>query len=366
MAVARAERADQPPAPHARGSRADGAPACYADGMAEPAPEKGVVRCATYGDGTRIADLPVDQVSEFLEDHREGEFVWIGLHEPDEPLLRKVQAEFGLHDLAVEDALSAHQRPKLEEYGDGLFIVLRTAQPAPKGSGRIAFGETHIFMGRHYIVTVRLGASLSYGEVRKRVERTPELLKKGPAFVLYAIMDFVVDQYFPLVDSLEEELEELEEQIFGGVFDRRTTERIYDLKRDLVAVKRAVSPLIDVCNRLMRFDVRLVPDDVRPYFRDVYDHVIRINETVDNMRELLSTALEAHFSLVAVQQNEVMKRLAAWAAILAVPTAVAGVYGMNFEFMPELHWHYGYAVVMGSIVTICATLYWRFKRAGWL
>jgi magnesium transporter len=330
------------------------------------APEKGVVNCATYGGGARIADLRVDEVSEFLDQHEDGQFVWIGLYEPDETLLRKVQVEFGLHDLAIEDALRAHQRPKLEEYGNAIFIVLRTAQPAPPGSGRIAFGETHIFMGRHYIVTVRHGASLSYAEVRKRVERTPELLKKGPAFVLYALMDFVVDQYFPLVDALEEELEQLEEEIFGGTFDRHTTERIYDLKRDLVGVKRAVSPLIDVCNRLVRYDVALVPDDARPYFRDVYDHVVRINETIDNLRELLTTALEAHFSLVAVQQNEVMKRLAAWAAILAVPTAIAGIYGMNFQFMPELHWRYGYGVVMGGIAAISAVLYWRFKRAGWL
>jgi magnesium transporter len=246
-------------------------------------------------------------------------------------------------------------------------VVLRTAQPGPGGDqGRIAFGETHIFMGRDYLVSVRHGASLSYAAVRARCESMPHLLKQGPAFVLYAIMDFVVDHYFPIVDVLEDELEHLEEQIFGGTYDRHTTERVYDLKRDLVALKRAVAPLIDVCNRLMRYDASLIPDDTRPYFRDVYDHVIRVNETVDNLRELLNTALEAHLSLIAVGQNEVTMRLAAWAAILAVPTAIAGIYGMNFEVMPELHWRYGYAVVLGSIAATCGTLYWRFKRAGWL
>ena len=333
-----------------------------------PAPSSatpGVVNCAAYAGGHRIADLHIDDVSEVLEESKEGHFVWIGLYEPDEPLLRKVQEEFGLHDLAVEDALRAHQRPKLEEYGEALFVVLRTAQPG-SAEGRIAFGETHVFMGRDYVVSVRHGASLSYAAVRARCESTPHLLKQGPAFVLYAIMDFVVDHYFPIAEMLEDELEHLEEEIFGGTYDRRTTERVYDLKRDLVALKRTVTPLIDVCNRLVRYDVSLIPEVTRPYFRDVYDHVIRINETVDNLRELLNTALEAHLSLVAVGQNEVTKRLAAWAAILAVPTAVAGIYGMNFESMPELRWRYGYEGVLAFIAVVCGTLYWRFKRSGWL
>jgi magnesium transporter len=271
--------------------------------------------------------------------------------------------EFGLHELAVEDAHNAHQRPKLEEYGDSLFVVLRTAQLR---DGTLEFGETHIFVGPRYVVTVRHGASLSYADVRARCERTPHLLKKGPGFVLYALMDFVVDHYFPIVDAYEERLGALEEQLFGDGMSRDTTARIYELKRDLVALKRAVSPLIDVCNRLVRYDVGLIPEDTRLYFRDVYDHVVRINESLDNLRELLTTALEANLSLVSVRQNEVMKRLAAWAAILAVPTAIAGIYGMNFEFMPELHWRYGYAATMAVIVGTCAFLYAWFKRAGWL
>ena len=196
---------------------------------------------------------------------------------------------------------------------------------------------------------------MPYVEVRQRCESAPHLLKKGPGFVLYAIMDFVVDHYFPIVDELEEELEKLEEEIFGGNYRRETTERIYDLKRDLLGLKRAVSPLIDICNRLTRFDSPLIDAESRPYFRDVYDHVIRINETVDNLRELLNGALEANLSLISVQQNEVTKKLAAWAAILAVPTMVAGIYGMNFEFMPELQWALGYPVVMGSMFSACGS-----------
>jgi len=320
-----------------------------------------VVNCAAYAGGARVANIPVEEISEVLK--TPDQFVWVGLYEPDEPLLRRVQGEFGLHDLAVEDALRAHQRPKLEEYGEGFFIVLRTAQ---RVDGRIELGETHLFVGPRYLVTVRHGASLSYAEVRARCESTPRLLKKGPGFVLYAVMDFVVDHYFPIVDALDDALDDLEEQIFRGEPDRTAIESIYDLKRDLLLLKRAVSPLVDVCNRLMRTDSPLIPDDTRPYLRDVYDHVIRINETVDTLRELVTSALEAKLSLISVGQNEVTKRLAAWAAILAVPTMIAGIYGMNFEFMPELHWQYGYLVVMGAMGAICGLLYWQFKRVDWL
>ncbi len=320
-----------------------------------------IVDCAAYGDGRRIRDVTIADIDTALKET--DQFVWIGLHEPDEALLRQVQQAFGLHDLAIEDALRAHQRPKLEEYGQALFVVLRTARLHDE---TIELGETHIFMGPRYVVSVRHGASLSYTDVRTRCESTPHLLRKGPGFVLYALMDFVVDHYFPIVDALEDKLEGLEEQIFDGGFKRDTTERIYNLKRDLVALKRAVSPLVEVCNRLVRFDVALITEDTRLYFRDVYDHVIRVNETIDNLRELLTSALEANLSLISVAQNEVTKKLAAWAAILAVPTMIAGIYGMNFEFMPELHSRYGYPGVMGLIIGVCGLLYRGFKRAGWL
>jgi len=322
-----------------------------------------VVACAAYAGGCRVADVAIEDISEVLTQH--DRFVWIGLYEPDEPLLKEVQAEFGLHDLAIEDAHLAHQRPKLERYGDSLFIALRTAQP-DRDRRRIAFGETHLFVGARYVVSVRHGASLSYADVRTRCEARPQLLAKGPGFVLHAIMDFVVDQYFPIVDSLEDDLEALEADIFGAAISRDTTMRIYTLKRDLLEIKRGVSPLVDMCNRLMRTDLDLIPDDARPYFRDVYDHAIRLSEKVDGLRELLGTALEANLSLTTIAQNEAKKRITGWAAIFAIPTMIAGIYGMNFEFMPELRWRWGYPVVMTVTVSLCGILYYRFKRSGWL
>jgi magnesium transporter len=328
-----------------------------------------VVNAAAYVDGRRVADVSLEQVSDLLK--RPGHFVWIGLHEPDEAVLRDLQEEFGLHDLAIEDALRAHQRPKVEEYGDSLFIVLRTARCAENaGDSRdpvqVEFGETHIFVGAHYLVSVRHGASLSYAEVRTRVENAPQLLRKGPGFVLYAILDFVVDHYFPIIETLEDSVEQLEESIFSGEFDRAVSERIYTLKSELLRFKRAVSPLIEVCNRLVRFDLGWIARDTRLYFRDVYDHVLRINEAIDNQRELLTSALEASFSLMSVRQNETMKKLAAWAAIIGVPTMIAGIYGMNFKSMPELDWRFGYPAALGSMGAACGVLYWRFKREGWL
>jgi magnesium transporter len=324
---------------------------------------KGVVASVAYANGRRLGDVAIPDISEVLE--QPGRFVWIGLHDPDDEVLKEVQQEFSLHDLAIEDAARAHQRPKLERYGDSLFVVLRTAH-LDRPTGAIEFGETHLFVGANYVVSIRHGASLPYVEVRARCEASPDLLAKGPVFVLYALMDFIVDQYFPLVDSFEDRLEELEDDIFQQTLTRQTTERIYQLKRNLLEVKRAVAPLVDMCNRLVRTDSALIPEDARVYFRDVYDHTIRINEMIDTLRELLTTALEANLSLISVSQNEAMKRLAGWAAIIAVPTMIAGIYGMNFKFMPELDWVLGYPVAMGTMVAACGFLYYRFKRSGWL
>ncbi|MDQ3290675.1 MAG: magnesium/cobalt transporter CorA, partial [Bacteroidota bacterium] len=286
------------------------------------------------------------------------------LHEPDEDLMNQAQKEFGLHELAVEDAHQAHQRPKIETFGDTLFIVLRTAQISGEQC-QIVFGETHFFVGSNFILTIRHGSTLSYREVRSRCESTPNLLRKGPCFALYAVMDSIVDQYFPVVTRLGEELEMLEASVFSGKSSRETITQIYQLKRDLLEVKHAISPLIDICNRLMRFDSTLIRKETRPYFRDIYDHAIRINEMVDNTRELLTSVLEVNFSLISVSQNEVSKKFAGWAAILGIPTMVAGIYGMNFKFIPELSWHYGYPVVLGLTVVSCVYLYWYFKRSGW-
>lgn len=327
------------------------------------APIEGVVNSVAYAEGRRVGDIAIRDISLALK--QPGVFVWVGLHDPSPELLRQIQKEFGLHDLAVEDAQAAHQRPKLEQYGDSIFVVLRPAILA-SDQQRIELGETHLFVGPRYVVSIRHGDTPGYAAVRTRCESTPALLAKGPGFVLYAVMDFIVDHYFPVLDTLGDQLESLEDEIFSETFDRKTVQRIYDLKRNLVEVKRAVSPLVDVCNRLIRFDLPLIPEDTRPYFRDVYDHAIRINEHVDTLRELLTGALEAHLSLTAVAQNDAMKKLAGWAAIIGVPTMVAGVYGMNFKFMPELEWRYGYPGVMAGMLAACVYLYYRFKRSGWL
>ena len=333
---------------------------------AAPTPSA-VIASVAYANGKRVVDVPLDDISEVLK--QPSTFVWIGLYEPDEPLMRKIQEEFGLHDLAIEDALAAHQRPKIERYDSSLFVVLRSAQleqPHTPKACKVQYGETHIFLGRNYVITVRHGNATSYAAVRTRAESTPKLLKQGPAFVLYSVVDFVVDQYFPIVDALEGELQHLENDIFTEAFSRETTTHIYKLRRDLLALKRVVSPVIEMSHRLSRLEDDLIPAATRPYFRDVYDHSLRINEMIDSVRDLLGTALEAHLSLISVSQNEDTRRLAAWAAIIAVPTMVAGIYGMNFEFMPELRWTFGYPLVVGVTVAICLTLYVKFKQSHWL
>lgn len=321
-----------------------------------------IINCAAYSQGRRVAEVELDKVHEVLQEA--NQFVWIALHEPSEEMLVRVQREFGLHDLAIEDAHSAHQRPKVEIYEDSLFVVLRTAQMNQQH--HIEFGETHFFVGKNFIVTIRHNSSVSYADVRSRCESTPHLLSKGQGFALYAVMDFIVDQYFPVVHDLEMELEGIEDKVFKEKPSRETTEQIYQLKRELLEVKRAVSPLVDVCNRLMRFEITCIAEDTRPYFRDVYDHVVRINEMVENTRELLNTALEANFSLISISQSDVSKKFAGWAAIIAVPTMVAGFYGMNFKFMPELQWHWGYPVVVFCTISACLLLFYFFKRSGWL
>ncbi len=325
-----------------------------------------IVGCAAYAAGRRVADLTVDELPGAIE-HPDW-FVWIGLHEPGEALLKRLQAIFGLHDLAIEDAMCAHQRPKIEEYGDTVFVVLRTVQAAQPEAGKapIQLGETHLFVGPRFIISVRHGASSSYAAVRTRCEATPALLAKGPDFVLYAIMDFVVDGYFPVVDQLEEDINRIEHQIFAETPRRNLPQRIYRLKRELLAIKRAVLPLVEVCNRLLRFDFGSIDDDCKPYFRDVYDHVLRINERLDGLRDLLSGALEANLSLISVRQNDITKQLAAWAAIFAVPTMIAGIYGMNFEDMPELHWRHGYPFAWALMLGMAGGLYVFFKRREWL
>ncbi len=321
-----------------------------------------IINCASYADGKRVSDVPLQDVHTALKDPKQ--FVWIGLHEPSEEILQTVKREFNLHELAVEDAHNAHQRPKVEVYNDSIFVVLRTMKR--NSNHHTEFGETHFFVGNNFVVVVRHGSSIPYSEVRARCESTPELMKKGQGFVLYAVMDFIVDHYFPIVHIMEQELELIEAKIFKERPSRETTEQIYDLKRELLDVKRAVSPLIEVCNKLMRFEIKCISEETRPYFRDVYDHVMRINEMVDNTRELLNSAMEANFSLISISQSDVSKKFAGWAAIIAVPTMVAGFYGMNFKFMPELEWHYGYFAVIFVTLIACITLFYFFRKSGWL
>jgi magnesium transporter len=323
----------------------------------------GVIASAAYRNGVRIADVVIDDLAAA---HRNPDwFLWVGLYEPDEELLRKVQAAFGLHDLAVEDAHNAHQRPKLEHYGDDLFIVLRTAKRIPEAD-IIEFGETHIFVGPRYVVSVRHGSFRSHVGVRARCEAEPHLLARGPGHVLYALMDFVVDQYFPIVDCCGDELAELEARIFAGEFDREAATRIYHLKRDLLALKRATTPMVSISGHLMRTPCPLVSPDTAVRFQDVNDHVLRIVEAIDGLQELSTTALAANLSLVSLSQNADTRRLAAWAAILAVPTMVAGIYGMNFEHMPEKNWEFGYPLSLALMLSVCLLLYRGFKRSKWL
>ena len=294
---------------------------------------------------------------------RPSHVVWIGLHEPSLDLLRLFQVEFGLHHLAIEDALKAHQRPKLEQYGDALFVVARTSQML---DGRIAFGETHIFVGRGYVLSVRHGASTSYTPVRERCEASPRALSDGEDFILYAILDFIVDNYMPVIEAIRVEAEEIEDRILSGIPSQVQVTRLYQLRRDLVRLRNAAVPLVEVCKRLEQPGLPGIDASMQPLFRDVLDHIRRVQEEIESLREVLAFAFETSLMTGQAQQTEVSRKLAAWAAILAVPTAVAGIYGMNFEHMPELRWQYGYFLVLAVIVAACAGLYWRFRKNGWL
>lgn len=321
-----------------------------------------VVNCVAYAaDGRRLRDITIDEISDVLE--TPDQWVWVGLHEPNAALLKQLGEEFALHPLAIEDARNAHQRAKIELYGESLFIVAQTAQVV---NGVIAFGETHVFMGQRYIVTVRHGASLSYASARRGCEQSPQMLAFGPSYPLYAVLDFIVDNFFPIVREFREELQELEEEIFQETFKRETIRRLYDLKKELVTLRLAISPLQDILNQLIRLYPGLIGDGVRPYFRDVFDHAARINESTDTMREMLTAALSVNLALVAVAQGEVVKRLAGWAALLAAPTLLASWYGMNFKAMPELDQPWAYPAMIALTAGICGTLYWVLRRAKWL
>ena len=327
-----------------------------------PATPACVVNCVCYArDGSR-RDIPLDQISDVLAVD-DGSFVWVGLYEPEESLLDKLQEEFELHDLAVEDAHHAHQRPKIEAYGNSLFIAVHTAQAI---QGQVSFGETHIFVGPRYLVTVRHGTSLSYSGVRARCEREPELLALGPTYGLYAVLDFIVDNYLPIVDEFRDKLNALEQDIFAENFSRDTVRKLYDLKRELTTLRLAVAPMQDITGQLTRVHTQMVGEEMRLYFRDVFDHTLRVNDATDTLREMLTAAMSVNLALVTVAQGEVVKRLAGWAGLLAAPTLIASWYGMNFEHMPEVGGRYSYWVLVGVTVAVVGGLFILLRRARWI
>ena len=319
-----------------------------------------VVNCAVYRDGRR-QDITLDQISEVLAVD-DGSFVWVGLYEPDETLLDKLQEEFGLHDLAVEDAHNAHQRPKLEAYGHTLFIAVHTAQLVDE---HVRFGETHIFFGQRFLVTVRHGASQSYAPVREKLEREG-LLKLGASVALHGVLDSIVDNYEPIIDDFQDELDDLERAIFAEDFRRETVQRLYTLRKELTQMRTSVAPLQDILSQIMRSETLPIVDETKPYFRDVRDHVNRTIDLIDVLRDTATAAMSTNMAMVNYAQGEVVKKLAGWAGLLALPTLVASWYGMNFEHMPELHTAYAYPVLIGLVLVACVVLYRYLKKVRWL
>jgi magnesium transporter len=320
-----------------------------------------LINCVAYRNGVKLADLPVEDISDYLQ--RDDCFVWVALRDTSDAELSKMQEEFSLHDLAIEDASHGHQRPKIEEYGETLFVVMHMPEVV---NAEIVVGEVNIFVGRNFILSVRNRSSLHFLGVRERCEREPELLRLGSGFVLYALMDAVVDRYFPLIDDLSTQLELIEDRLFDKNSALANIAHLYELKRKVVVLKHAVLPLMETTGKLYGGRVPPVCANTQEYFRDVYDHLLRINGTIDSMRDTITTAILVSQSTVAIEQNEINKRLAAWAGIFAVATAFAGIWGMNFQNMPELKFEFGYPMALIIIIGTCGYLYYRFKRSGWL
>ena len=321
-----------------------------------------IVDSAIYVDGRRVAEPR--SLQETCETAREwGGIAWIGLYRPTEEEFESVAEEFELHPLAVEDAVEAHQRPKLERYGETLFVVLWPARYLDE-SDTVEFGEIHVFVGEDFVITVRHGEAPELSEVRRQLEDEPELLRRGPEAILHAIVDRVVDDYAPVVEGLENDIQEIETEVFGGNPD--VSLRIYKLSREVIEFQRAIGPLAGVLEDLIEDERLEIDSEVRRYLRDVRDHALRVTERVEGFRELLNNILDVNLTLVGIRQNDEVKRISAWAAILFAPTLVAGIYGMNFEYMPELGWVFGYPFALTLMVLVSLTLYLIFKRRGWL
>jgi magnesium transporter len=320
-----------------------------------------LVNCVAYQDGKKLADITKEQISDYVE--RKDCFVWVAMYEATPAELKEMQEEFGLHPLAVEDASHGHQRPKIEEYGNSLFTVLKTVEVK---DGELSVGEVEIFVGPNYVLSVRLHTEQGFQNVRARCESEPYLLKNGSAFVLYALMDTVVDRYFPVVDALECELEEIEEHIFKRNTARANIESLYALKQKLMTLRHAIEPLMEATGKLYGGRVPQICAGMQEYFRDVYDHLQRIHATIEGIREMQATAIQVNLGMINLSETEVTKKLASWAAIIAVPTLVAGVYGMNFKHMPELDYVYGYPIAVVAMIAFDVVLYFWFKKTGWL
>ena len=320
-----------------------------------------LVNCVAYTEGRKLADIAKEDISEYLK--RPNCFVWVGLKDPEPSELEEMQQEFELHELAVEDARHGHQRPKIEEYGDSLFAVLQTIELK---ADDLSVGEVDIFVGPNYILSIRRHTEKGFQEVRARCEREPHLLKNGSGYVLYALMDAVVDRYFPVLDALESELERIEEQILVRNAARSNIEGLYGLKQKLMTLKHAVDPLMEAVGNLYGGRVPQVCAGMREYFRDVFDHLQRLHASIEGIRDMQATAIQVNLGMINLNETEVTKKLAGWAAIIAVPTMIAGIYGMNFKNMPELDWFWGYPLAMATMVGLDLALYVWFRKIRWL
>jgi magnesium transporter len=329
-----------------------------------------IIDCAVYQNGKRRpGELALDEAYE--AGCQEDAFVWIGLYEPDEAEFESVRREFNLHELAVEDAIHAHQRPKLEVYDDTLFVVLKTSRYI-QTADTVEFGEIMLFLGPQFVVTVRHKPASALGDVRKQIESRPDLLRFGPGAVLYAILDRVVDDYQPVINGLDEDIKEVEAEVFSQA-GSNPAERIYLLKREVIEFHQSTAPLQEPLDRLVHGQVPGMHGELGEYFRDIQDHLLRVVDNVNGFRELLTSVLQANLTQVALRQNEVgmqqnadMRKISAWVAIVAVPTMIAGIYGMNFDHMPELGWTFGYPLALLVMGAACLVLYRAFRRNGWL
>jgi magnesium transporter len=321
-----------------------------------------LISSVVYQNGRKLADIEPHDIHRYLA--QPDCFVWVALLEPDAKALELMQEEFNLHPLAVEDARNGHQRPKIEEYGpDLLFVVLSMIEPCDSD---LRVGEVDIFVGRNYILSVRSGVERGFQDVRARCEREPALLRRGPGYVLYALMDAVVDRYFPLLDKLETEFERVEEQIFAANSPRANIEALYSLKQRLMTFRHAVRPMLESLANLSGQRVPAVCAGMQEYFRDIFDHLQRLDQTIESIREAVTTAISVNLSMITLQESETMKRLASYGALIAVPTMIVGIYGMNFDNMPELHWQYGYALAVAIMVAVDGYIFYRLRKAKWI